>query len=558
MPQEKSLNEILLKMSKIEEKQDLFTEKLTLFSKTIQKLQANSVPQSKTSKKKQTKRSKRIRVNTQVLDWFIKYPDKVWTSDELAEKNRLFRFCCKKDTGWLGRVIKNKKQKLDGNVLSARELKTKTVILPPPLKTMKLMTNFTAKKITNRFVMMYIQNKQQFIFFLYVFLFWCVSIYFFVSTEQIRAENAGLDLFINACEHHGRNGILIFSGKAEFEVCIADTKLNNQQNEIFNCTVWFKGNDPGNGLRFLRRQQPPDKNGNDIVLLEYISRGYATGENLTVINHKSVMPLFFSVGNLKLTIPEFMKFGRIQGDEAWFTMLGLIDIKLNGEFEFNLEKKKIFKSMVEELIGNTGVKPYKIIGTEIYDSGKGTATVLEKRTIEGNLVAIYWIDILRGYICPLIHLFDADTGHLIEEYKASDFFYDNNSSLWFPLIYGEKKYHYESGELLSDWEYKVNKETFHFNMDLKDSDFSIDIPKGSTVQDARNSQNLIYSAKNNGNLSFEKNEMNLESMYWLSRETHNRVNQSDFFSETTVRLIMGISGITLVIFVIIFRLLYKK
>jgi hypothetical protein len=95
MTKEKLLSEILLRIDKIEEKQ-------TLYSQLIRELRANSVPKSKISKNKQTKSVKRISVRVQVTDFLIKYPNNVWTSDELAKKIGCSGAAVRKTAVWNG------------------------------------------------------------------------------------------------------------------------------------------------------------------------------------------------------------------------------------------------------------------------------------------------------------------------------------------------------------------------------------------------------------------------------------------------------------------------
>jgi hypothetical protein len=88
------LNELLLRVNKIEVNQ-------ALHSHLIQGLQAISVPQPKISKNKKAKRTKQINVSTQVLALLMKYPDdKIWTSDELAEKIGCTGAAVRKTPAW--------------------------------------------------------------------------------------------------------------------------------------------------------------------------------------------------------------------------------------------------------------------------------------------------------------------------------------------------------------------------------------------------------------------------------------------------------------------------
>jgi hypothetical protein len=101
------MNEVLLKISKIEEKQDshfqLIQELSQLvqnFSQVIQELQASPAPKSKTSKNKRAKETKRVGVNLQIFAILVKYPDQSWTANELAAKIGCSGSAVKKTSTW--------------------------------------------------------------------------------------------------------------------------------------------------------------------------------------------------------------------------------------------------------------------------------------------------------------------------------------------------------------------------------------------------------------------------------------------------------------------------
>jgi citrate synthase len=75
-------------------------EKLDLLSQVSQILLANSVPKSKTSKNMRAKGTKRVSINAQVFVLLTKYPDKAWTSDELAAKIGCSDSAVKKTSAW--------------------------------------------------------------------------------------------------------------------------------------------------------------------------------------------------------------------------------------------------------------------------------------------------------------------------------------------------------------------------------------------------------------------------------------------------------------------------
>jgi hypothetical protein len=129
-----SLNEILLKMSKIEEKQDLCFQ-------LIQELLANFVPKSKN---KQTKEAKRINVDAYIFGLLIKRPNKVWTSNELAEKIGCSGSAVKKTSAWKS----YQKQKIEARqqYFSRKGVKDKNGNIIIATEDNEIDVNFTRKK----------------------------------------------------------------------------------------------------------------------------------------------------------------------------------------------------------------------------------------------------------------------------------------------------------------------------------------------------------------------------------------------------------------------------
>jgi hypothetical protein len=117
------LSEILLRIDKIEEEQ-------TSHSQLIQELRVNSVPKSKTSKNKQTKRVKRISVNTQIIDLLMKEPAKVWTSDELAEKIGCTGAAVRKTAVWKGYQKQKAKAKQQCSIRKGFKDKNDNIVVP--------------------------------------------------------------------------------------------------------------------------------------------------------------------------------------------------------------------------------------------------------------------------------------------------------------------------------------------------------------------------------------------------------------------------------------------
>jgi hypothetical protein len=119
-------NEILLRISKVEEKQDLYSQSIPELQESILELrkkflelQVNFAPQSKTLQKKQTKETKRVNVNLQVLALLAKYSDKVWTSDELAKKIGCSGAAVRKTSTW--NIYRQKQKVVAGQQCSIRK-----------------------------------------------------------------------------------------------------------------------------------------------------------------------------------------------------------------------------------------------------------------------------------------------------------------------------------------------------------------------------------------------------------------------------------------------------
>jgi hypothetical protein len=75
-------------------------EKLDLLPQVNHVPQAGSAPKSKTSENKRAKGTKRVSINAQVFVLLTKYPDKAWTSDELAAKIGCSGAAVRKTSTW--------------------------------------------------------------------------------------------------------------------------------------------------------------------------------------------------------------------------------------------------------------------------------------------------------------------------------------------------------------------------------------------------------------------------------------------------------------------------
>ncbi len=209
---------------------------------------------------------------------------------------------------------------------------------------------------------------------------------------------------------------------------------------------------------------------------------------------------------------EFQHFGRHYGYIARRLRTTLLRHSDEKKYEFSEKGKKA----VEEYMKEHGWK-FVLAGTADYDDGQ-QATVLEIH--KGDIVVErYWIDENRGYICPLIQCF-SDNGELELERKAGQFFLHEDSGLWYPEIFEEKRDAQVSLFGNTTRKFVLNKSTFKLNQPVSDREFAIDIPEKMSVYDSRQGKgrSLKYIAMEPGTLSLARGGLDLDKMDWLMRE----------------------------------------
>ena len=65
---------------------------------------------------------------------------------------------------------------------------------------------------------------------------------------------------------------------------------------------------------------------------------------------------------------------------------------------------------------------FRVVGQVQYDKN-ALASVIESKMENGTVFERYHIDASRGFICPLVQIYDKKTGKLTEEYTSSEFFF---------------------------------------------------------------------------------------------------------------------------------------
>jgi hypothetical protein len=386
----------------------------------------------------------------------------------------------------------------------------------------------------------------------------------------------GIDIYIKACYNHGRNGSLFFSGKAEFDITETENQNDGSVVTSYNIKVFFKGNDPGIGKRLLIRQRKFDGNFSHNTLVIFVSAGESTGDISTIYSFENAHSETYVVSQTKFSFPEFMKFGRIQGDDAWMTIIGLLSSYEDSDnFNFSDDNINLFKSVLKKVSENWGTAPFQIDREEKYDHGIGSATVIVSKDEKGQLVNEYWIDVSRGYVCPVIKLYDRNSAVLQREYLASEYYQEKNSSLWYPRKYTERLFDKTTGNFVSSIEYHVKD--LSLNIDIEDNIFSVNISKNSTVLDDRiNTKIRKYVTLENNILPLISKEISLDSFDWLrfDSEFQNKENivsitdeenilpeNNDWRSnnsEIVIRIILFSIGLIIVLLAIFYQTFKKE
>jgi len=166
-----------------------------------------------------------------------------------------------------------------------------------------------------------------------------------------------------------------------------------------------------------------------------------------------------------------------------------------------------------DALANVG---YQAAGTKMYDDDFQMFLVEHRKG--SRLVERYGIDPSRGFVCPVIHVYDEKTGNLVEEYVSKEFFLHASSGLWFPTFYSVTRYDASTGELVSKQECTIDSKTLKINQPVSEREFSIDVPAGFRVDDARTDQFIRYRADDGGEVSLTYEGLDFENMKWLSKE----------------------------------------
>jgi len=236
----------------------------------------------------------------------------------------------------------------------------------------------------------------------------------------------------------------------------------------------------------------------------------------------------------------FLNFGRLQGQSVLpmhFLLFQDTDIE---KYEFSETNIVKFKAEREKYLQEGRIKGLITVGTATYD-GNTKAYIVES-SADGKVLERYWIDVSRGFICPLVQYYDAN-GKLLSEYKSENYFLHEKSGLWFPQLYKEMTTDRDGKQEFK--EYHIDPSSLDVNFPIADDEFLIEIPEGAEViDDRRGKGSKRYKAMDNGVLSLGKDGLDLENMNWLASM---EVSYNPRVKYVFIRGLCGIVGVLLIL-----------
>jgi hypothetical protein len=376
----------------------------------------------------------------------------------------------------------------------------------------------------------------------------------FCNSYFVFANQDGFDLFVKACQYQGHNPSMILSGYAEI------TTTSRSEPPISNETKDFLVKDAKKRITDARQLQTVldsieetvtiSQKGGDVIRREknlFLGNESETGwrRSESSAKHKDVSTwpqamVMLKHGNKKsngicieqtgsrntrigydfLTFTEFSRWGRMQGLPSVMASLVLLDGTPPDKFKFTSNGIKKLKTEIENIQKkDASFVLLKVTGETFYDDDKSKAVIVES-SYKGKVTQRYWIDASRGYVCPMIQIYEFNSEELLEQYKSSDYFLHQESGLWFPKKYSELRKNASTKSILEDADYLIDPNTFWFNRKVSIKEFSIDIPENEFIVDERNkNETKVYKSITKGELTLAQSGLELEKMQWLERKS---------------------------------------
>ena len=254
------------------------------------------------------------------------------------------------------------------------------------------------------------------------------------------------------------------------------------------------------------------------------------------------------INDIQSYMETLINFGRIQGPPVPLMQMMLLQDMDVEKHDFSEKNISMFKEEREKQFQVGQIRGLVTVGTVTYD-GDAKAYIVES-SANGRVIERYWIDVSRGYVCPLLQYYD-ENGKLISEYKSRDYFLHEKSGLWFPLVYEEMTTNRDGKQQTK--EYRIDVSSVEVNFQIVDEDFSITIPEGAEVIDERRGKNVQYVATSEGFLSLGKDGLAPEKQNWLLP-----VNTPNKWKINYTRAFFTITGISLIILGLYFHFRRKQ
>ncbi|NQT13207.1 MAG: DUF1573 domain-containing protein [Planctomycetes bacterium] len=366
-------------------------------------------------------------------------------------------------------------------------------------------------------------------------------------------EPSGIDLFVELLRYQGRNPDLIRSGYAEFDmrqsgggpsateieehvsrtVGALRESLKTEQDPGKRASIedaietippsirstmksWDKRR-----IRYRVLFDGNSRNGKsrvssevyDFTLEEWEKPTVVVREDATLADGNNVMFDSASkqavVTNTNYMVIRFQDFGRMAGPQAQaFTAMLLRDSD-SEEFVFSDEAVDRFRATMAELERMGSGQAFVV--AEKRDFEGSLVYVLENRLPNDTVVQRTWVDVARGYLCPLMEYY-TPKGVLTRKARSSEYFLHEPSGLYFPRLHQEQEFDAVTGDLVKTLDYEFDTSSFRLNHLVSPDEFSVDLPAGTGVLDERNpDRERSYQASKPVVLSFARGELDPET-----------------------------------------------
>jgi hypothetical protein len=393
-----------------------------------------------------------------------------------------------------------------------------------------------------------------------------------------------VELFINACRNQGLNPKLFYSGRIDFSLVIKEPpaseekiiaeietlKESHRQAAEKNPAIKihlekiFENIPQGVRNRFSEDKKmkghivfKKDSSLQDFAKFEicYFDLNSKKWSLPTIVlrllgpNQKSENAIWnpdmqqTNLGNIPFGVDNFQVFGRITGG---FIFESLSILCTDNIHEFSASNIESYKKKHEHF--------FRQVDLIQYDDDKASASVLEY-SVNNNILYRYWIDASRGFICPLIQIYDPETGNIQEESISKNYFLHKKTGLWYPSYHEQTKFDTVKGGFTEKRIYTIDPNVFDCNCDIVIDEFAIDIPIGTKVVDNRDKKDEYFMADEVGILSLTSAGFDLKNQKWLRKIDANNIPQraSDHI---IIRFVLIVSGIVLILWAI-FRKIWK-